>query len=219
MICSAQLLIESAHRLKIHIESLAAEIIAPRGGDNQRVLCVSFARQSFGYLKDATASGLAFLLKLRTFWHKVQFEAVGQDDVSRFVQQLRTFHVREFGHCGEAIATMRALFLDTVLGFHRKFARHLVAVVTFEISIEQFVVTRDASSDTGGVRGEDRAHFRTFVLQEEHAETGHPFVRLVNHATLRKTMFAQCSRKTAGSIGKHRSFVIITISVQRIHLE
>ena len=51
------------------------------------------------------------------------------------------------------------MFLNTVLSFHRKFTGHLVAVVAFEISIEQFVVARDASSDTRGVGGEDGAHF------------------------------------------------------------
>ena len=130
------------------------------------------------------------MLKLRTFRHKVEFEAVGQDDISRFVEQLRTFHVRKFGHGGETIATVRTLFLNTVLSFHRKFTGHLVAVVAFEISIEQFVVARDASSDTRGVGGEDGAHFRALVLQKEHAESRHPFVSLVNHATFRKTMLA-----------------------------
>ena len=85
---------------------------------------------------------------------------------------------------------MRTLFLNTVLSFHRKFTGHLIAVVAFEISIEQFVVARDASSDTRGVGGEDGAHFRALVLQKEHTESRHPFVSLVNHATFRKTMLA-----------------------------
>ena len=112
---------------------------------------------------------------------------------------------------------MCALFLDAVLGFHRKLGRHLVAVVAFEVSIEQFVVAGDTSSDTCGVGGENRPHFRALVLQEEHAESRHPLMGLVDDLATCEAVLAQCRGKTSCSVGKHGSFVVVAVSMQRIN--
>ena len=95
----------------------------------------------------------------------------------------------------------------------------MVAIVAIEIGIQQFVVARNGATDARGVSGEDGAHFGAVVLQEQHAETWHPFVSLINDAFSRIGLLSDDFCYFTCCIGEHGGFVVVTIGVERIHLE
>ena len=159
------------HRFHIDIESFAAEVVAARSGNDERVVVKSLSSERFCHLENALTRLSAFAGESCSLRHEVQFETIGKHHVSRFVEELRALFVCEVRHRGEAMSAMCTLFLDAVFCFHREFASHLVAIVAIEIGIQQFVVARNGASDARGVSGEDGAHFGAVVLQEQHAET------------------------------------------------
>ena len=116
---------------------------------------------------------------------------------------------------------MRRLFFDGVFGLHVEFAGHLVAVVCKQIIVEGFVVAGYGASDRSGVRGEYGGDFRDMFADIQRTQAGHPFMCLVDDIIggCEFVVTEIAFHKFACCKGKHRGFIIITVSMQRIDIE
>ena len=125
---------------------------------------------------------------------------------------------------------MRRLFLHGVFGDHVQFLRHLVAVVCLKIVVERLAVSGDGTTDTRGMRGEERSYLRTFFLQIEDRECRLPFVGVHTHLRyahggvkadilLFQDPFIEALHHHTGGIAEEAGFVIVAICGVALHLK
>ena len=212
--------IELCQRLHIYIETLAAEIVASAGGNDEYVVANLLARQCFGGTDDQAAGSLALAGEGGTLGHELGFKTVGQHHIGGLVKELGAFAVGEFAHGREAIGLVCALLFDAVLGLHAEFGSHLVAIVSLEIFVEEFVVASNRAAYAGGVGRKDSGHLRTIMSEEEHTQARHPFVCLIHHLVRSlEAVLHHGLREASSRITEHRSLVVIAVGTHRIYVE
>ena len=168
-------------------------------------------------MQNLLAGGAAHGVELVSDRYEVGFKAIGKHHIGGFVQQLFAFSVGEGADGREAVGTMCALLFDAVFGIHVEFLSHLVSVIAGEVGVEFLVVTGDGASDARGVGGEDGGDFGAGIFKEEHAETGHPFVSLINHLSFHQACFHPGFHGASGTDGEHRGFVIVAVGTDGIY--
>ena len=212
--------IQLSEGFHIDIKSLATEVVASRSTNDECAVVQLFADQAACYVQNASTSFFALLGKCSTFGYEVVLETIGQHYVGRFVQQLLTFAVSKGTYRSEAVSAVSTLLFDAMLGFHRKFVRHLVTVVSFEVFVEQFVVASDRASHARSVSCKDRSYAWLCLLQKQHTQARHPFVCLVDDLLcLANAVFCNDFYKSSSCIAKHRRFVVVAVCLDRIYLE
>ena len=177
------------------------------------------------HLTQSGTSLSAFDFEVFSFRHISRFETIGRNDIHRFVQELFTLAGCDVTYGSEAVCPMGCLFLHRVLRHHIQFLRHLVSIVVLEIVIQRFAVSCDRTTDTRGMRSEQRRYLRTAVTQIEDRESRLPFVGM--HAEIgflallcfRRQPLIETLHDHTGSITEQARLIIIAVSSMALDLE
>ena len=162
------------------------------------------ARQLICYGQELLTSSLPLTGECSTFWHKVVFKSIRENDIDRLVQQLLTFTGCNLTHSSKAIDIFSCLVLYRVLALHVKLISHLVTIVTLKIVIQWFVVTGYTSANTRGMSCEYSSDLRNVFMDIQQAKTRHPFISMINNLLFRGDIIIVETLYNQGcSIGEH----------------
>ena len=126
----------------------------------------------------------------------------------------------DVAHRGEAIDVQRGLLLDGVLGHHVERARHLVAIVRFQMGVKGQVVAGDGAPHGGSVRGEDGGYLGHVFLDVERTGTRHPLVEVGDHVLRLQVVEAvEVLDKHPRGVGEDGRLVVVTVGREGIHPE
>ena len=101
-----------------------------------------------------------------------------------------------------------------------QFLCHPIAVVGEKIIVQGFAVACDRPADRSGMCGKHGGYFGNMLLDIQRSHTRHPFVGMEDDiGKLRQIEAIKTFRHFSRSDCKHARFVIISVSVQRVHLK
>ena len=114
---------------------------------------------------------------------------------------------------------MCSLFFNRVFRLHVQFLRHLVAIISKQIVVQRFMITGNRTTDRSSMGRKNSSHLRHSFLYIKCSHSSHPFMRLIYHLIrFCQVVAIETLYHSSRSVWKHRSFVVIAISVQRIYL-
>ena len=115
---------------------------------------------------------------------------------------------------------MRRLLLDGMLRLHIQFLCHLIAIIRKQIVIQRLMIAGYRTSDGSSVGCKNSSNFGDSFLYIKCSHSGHPFMCLIYHLIrFCQVVAVETFHHLSCSIRKHRSFVVIAISMQRIYLK
>ena len=200
-----------------HIETLVAELVTSRSGNQERVTFIRFARKAFSHVEQLRASSLAAVVVGGSVRHKVAFETVGSHH-SLALEQLHAFASRRLAHRRKAVCRMSCRLFERMFRLHVEFSRHLVAVVAGEIVVERLVVAADAATDACCVGCKYGGDARSVSVEVEKSHARRPFVEVCHD------MVAAACNRCSATVDDHRcshaesaTFVVVAVCVERIY--
>ena len=115
---------------------------------------------------------------------------------------------------------MRRLLLDGMLRLHIQFLCHLIAIIRKQIVIQRLMIAGYRTSDGSSVGCKNSSNFGDSFLYIKCSHSGHPFMCLIYHLIrFCQVVAVETFYYSSGSVRKHRSLVVIAISVQRVYLK
>ena len=203
-----------------NIETLVAVFETPRCSDNECVVVEMASRESFRHLEYALAGFAAAFGVFCFCGYEFGLESVRRHHIWLAAKELGCFGGGYVAHCSEAVGIPCCRFLQRVLAFHVQLLGHLVAVVVGELVVQRFAVSADTPSDACGMGCEHSGHLRHVGLDSQKTHCCCPFVEMCYH---RRRIFLRISyyafNNQGGCAGEGTAFVVVSVGVQRIHLE
>ena len=115
---------------------------------------------------------------------------------------------------------MCGLLLYRMFALHVEFLGHLVSMIGRQIFVQGLIVSRDTSTNARRMGCEKGANLGYLMANVEQSHAGHPFISMINHLLgLVQIKAIKALHHPTSCIRKHRSFVVIAIAVQTVHLK